>query len=162
MPFIDVTDLLSDTYIAGEKFTVYRRTEAVNQYGENLIAVAIYNNVSGQVSPSSPNSSVRKEAYTSQEKSIQVITTWPLTFSGLDPSGNAFQPDLVYWKNNLYIVRNLDDYTKYGVGFVVADCIAYDWNINITNIAPGTNNFVITSDGQFVITSDGQMVTTSS
>jgi galactose-6-phosphate isomerase len=161
MPFIDVTDLLTDTYIAGEQFTVYRRTEIVNKFGENLIGVMVYNNVFGQISPTPKNSLIRHSAFTAQDKSIRVITTWPLTGATMDGSNNLYQPDLVYWKNNLYIVRDLEDYTKYGVGFVVADCEVYDWIVNITNIPLGVTHFVVTTDGQFVISSDSQISSTA-
>src|SRR5208282_4171240 len=159
MPFINVAPLLLDSYIAGEQFTVYRRTEAVNSYGEAITGVQVLNGV-GQIAPTSPNNIIRSPGFTSQEKSITVITTFPLTGAGQDASNNSYQPDLVLWKNNLYIANKVEDYTKYGAGFVSAICDVYDWDVNITAIAPTVENFLITSDGQFVITPSGEMVVT--
>jgi hypothetical protein len=162
MPFIDVSNLLTDTYIAGEQFSVYRRTEVVNQYGENLIGVMTYNNIIGQVAPHIPSHLIREPSFTAKDKYIQVITNWPLTGgASIDISQNLYQPDLVYWKTNSYLVKALQDYSQYGAGFYVAQCEIYDWIVDLTKLPPGITNFVITADGQFVITSDGQMVTTS-
>jgi hypothetical protein len=160
MPFIDVSDLLYDSYIAGEKFTVYRRTEVVNQYGENLIAVIIFDNIAGQISPHIPSRLLREPSFTSREKYIQVITPWFITGGGVDALNNLYQPDLVLWKNNLYIVKAAQDYSKYGTGFIVAQCEIFDWIVDIATIPSGTTKFITTLDGQFVITPDEQIVTT--
>ena len=162
MPMINVTPLLFDSYIAGEKFTVYRRTEAVNSYGESIVAGQVYPSVIGQVSPIGPNNLLREPSFTSTEKSIYVITNFPLTKGSLDNNGNTYQPDLVQWKNSFYIVCRTEDYSKYGAGFVAAVCEVFDWEVRITDIPPQVENFLITSDGQFVITSSGEMVTYTS
>jgi hypothetical protein len=160
MPFIDVIDLLTDPYIAGENFSVYRRTEVVNQFGENLISVIIFNNIYGQISPHIPSHLIRDPSFTSREKYIQIITPWFITGGGIDPSNNLYQPDLVLWKNNLYIVKATQDYSKYGAGFVVAQCEIFDWIVDIATLPVNTIKFITTSDGQFVTTPDGQLVTT--
>ena len=142
MPFIDVTDLLTDSFIAGENFTVYRRKENINPFGESIVTVQIEQAV-GQISPTSPSNLVRDPAYSSQYKNLDVITTFRLIGAGQDISTQAYQPDLVLWKGNFYIVNKVDDYTHYGAGFVQAICDAFDWTINITDIPNNVGSFTI-------------------
>lgn len=132
MPYIDVNDLLLDPEIAGETFTVVRRKEAVNSFGEPVLALETYANVIGQVGPASRNSLVREQSFSTQEKSIRVITAFKLTGASKDSAQQAYQPDLVFWHNGYYIVAEIEDYSQYGAGLVSADCSSYDWTMPTT------------------------------
>ena len=139
MPFLDVTDLFFDPMIAGEKFNVVRRQESINPFGEGVLTLTTYENIKGQVAPYKPFNLNREAAYTTQEKTLQVITTFKLFGASKDQINRNYQPDLIFWKNDYYIVSELEDYSQYGAGFVSAICTAFDWTIEATAGPTGTN-----------------------
>lgn len=129
---IDVTDLLHDPFIAGEEFIVIRRRETINAYGERtshpiqrLLAV-------GSIQPTGNNSLVREEAYQTETKTIKVITDFLLrgpTKDKSQPQGATvtFDPDIVIWRGDSYVVKSIDDYSQYGIGMVQAECASVDY-----------------------------------
>lgn len=123
MPGIDVTDLLSDPDIAGETFTVIRRAEAINSYGESVTTNTTLT-ASGSITPVGDNSLLREEAYQAQQKAIQVVTTFLLRGASQDPSGSGqlYQPDIVIWKGEQFLVKVVEDFSNYGAGFIRAEC----------------------------------------
>ena len=125
MPQIDVSDVLLDPVVAGEAFTVQRRIETVNNFGQSTISVETFPAV-GAITPSGDNSLVRDEAYQTNAKSIQVLTAFRLRGAAKDGAGNRYQPDLVLWKGDSFVVRMVSDYSQYGAGFVQADCVSID------------------------------------
>lgn len=127
MPWIDVTDILADPMIAGEAFQVLRRHETVNSYGESTIATTTYS-ANGSITPTGDNSLVREDAFQSQAKTIKVVTSFMLQGQAEDAQGNKYQPDLILWKGDYYIVRTLNDYSSYGAGMIEAECSSIDWD----------------------------------
>ena len=136
MSTIDVTSVLFDTDIAGQQFQVVRRQQVVNTYGETILAVASPVDVIGSITPTGGtlfaqgNSLIRTEAYTTQSKTIKVITTYRLRGPGKD-SGNLYQPDIILWNGDSYVVTTLNEYTAFGVGFVEVDCISIDYTVEV-------------------------------
>jgi hypothetical protein len=125
MPQIDVSDIVRDPFIAGEAFTVQRRIETVDQYGQSSVQVQTFQAL-GSIAPAGENSLVREEAYQTQAKSIQVITPFRLRGASKDQAGYRYQPDIVIWKGDSFIVRSISDFSQYGAGLVQADCTSID------------------------------------
>ena len=138
MPWIDVTDLFLDAELAGETFKVIRRKETVNTFGESDLSLQTYD-VIGQVSPTARNSLTREVGFSSQEKTIRVITNFKLIGASKDGTAQTYQPDLIFWKNGYYIAGEIEDYSQFGAGFVSADCAAFDWTNAATEGPTGTN-----------------------
>lgn len=134
MPQIDVSDVTLDPEIAGERFSVVRRAEVVNDFGESVVVSRTYPRVPGSVTPTAPNSLAREEAYQTQQKTIQVIARFRLRGVARDGAGAKFQPDLILWRGDAYLVTTVDDYSQYGAGFVRADCASTDYE----DVAPGS------------------------
>ncbi len=132
MPALDVSEVLNDPDIAGDAFTVLRRTQTVNNYGEGGVATQTLP-AFGSVQPTGDNSLVREEAYQVQANSITVYTTFPLRGPGKDAQGNSYQPDVVVWQGNHYLVKVVNDWSSFGTGFVQADC----QSIDPVDLAPG-------------------------
>lgn len=126
MPSIDVTEVLLSPDIAGDTFTVIRRTETVNGFGETTISTATLTGV-GSVQATGDQSLARMEAFETQNDSIRVITPFRLRGAGKDNSGAIFQPDIVLYQGTHFIVRSINDYTAFGSGFVDAECIGIDF-----------------------------------
>ncbi len=39
-----------------------------------------------------------------------------------------YQPDIVKWKGDCFLVKSVDDYTQYGAGMVIAECVSQDFD----------------------------------
>jgi galactose-6-phosphate isomerase len=123
VPFIDVSDVITDPMVAGDEFIVIRRRATVNDHGEGEDAAPLRFQAVGSITPVGDNSLVREEAYETQTNAIQVITEFALRGAGVDKQGNEFQPDQVEWDGDTYTVRVVDNYSKFGAGFVRAECV---------------------------------------
>lgn len=124
---IDVDDLLVDITVAADTFDVIRRAEVVGANGLPTLTPTTTAGVRGAVYPAGDNSLVRDEAYSTQNEAIEVVTQYRLRGASKDIGGVKYQPDLILWAGAYYIVKDVNDYTRYGRGFVKADCIGYDY-----------------------------------
>src|ERR1700694_3507137 len=123
MPDIDVSDLLLDSDIAGEAFSVIRRQEIVGANGVPVLTQTTLPKagdpaIVGSITPTGDNSLVRAEAYSTQSNTIKVITAFRLRGPSKDGTGKSFQPDIVLWNGNHFVVRTLNEWTSFGAGFV--------------------------------------------
>lgn len=132
MPLIDVTDVLLDPEIAGETFRVIRRQETVNSLGRSVHTLIRYW-ATGSVTPTGDNSLIREVAFQTQNKTIKVITTFELRGEGKDRAGNHYQPDIVVWNHDAFLVKTINDWSRYGAGMIEADCMSQDF----ADIGPG-------------------------
>lgn len=130
MPEIDVTDILVDIDIADSQFTVIRRQEVVNNFGETTLVTTTYPPTLpqpiGAIYPTGDNKLQRKEDFTSQSDTITVVTQFRLRGASKS-GGNKFQPDIVVWNGNNYVVSNVNEFTQYGAGFIEAECTSIDF-----------------------------------
>ena len=142
MSFLDTTDLLLDPDIAGQTFTVIRRREQVNASGQGVSAQPpeVITPVYGQITPTGDNSLLREVAFQTQMQTIQIITQFRLRGATAEPStGQQFQPDLILWKGNYYVVSSLNEFAQYGNGFGVFECIEIDYqDVPVTPHPSGT------------------------
>jgi len=131
MPGIDVSYVLRDQMIAGERFQVVRRQETVNSLGISTVK-EITLPALGSITPTGDNSLVRAEGYQQQAKTIRVITNFRLRGATIGQNGANYQPDIVLWNGSRFVVRTVDDYSQYGAGMIVAECSS----IELTDPAP--------------------------
>ena len=124
MPTIDVSDLTEDPDLA-DTFTVLRRQQVTGTNGTISVTTTTYPNVVGVVGPSGDNSLARQAAFETQGKSIQVITKFRLRGATRE-AGNVYQPDVVVWGGDNFLVVSVSDFTQFGVGFVSVDCTSMD------------------------------------
>lgn len=126
MALLDVTEPLSDPDLVSA-FTVLRRNQVLNEFGEGSYPEAPIPGVLGVVTANSPNAMDRRENYTMFSRSITVVTKFPLRgVTAALNSGELFQPDLIQWKGGRYIVSHVDLYDHFGPGFFQAECTAMD------------------------------------
>jgi galactose-6-phosphate isomerase len=135
MPFMDLTDVLCDP-MTNDTFTVIRRQQSVGNNGVVASTNTTITPLIGVVAAVGNQSPVRDEAFRNQAKSIQVITTFrlrPVTTQ----KGNDYMPDLVLWPiadqfgmpavGDYYMVQQISDYSRFGAGFIAAECSSYDF-----------------------------------
>src|ERR1039458_3761681 len=129
MAEIDVSELTLDPFLMGEHFTVLRRQDVVNDFGESVTTNVTLPGI-GAVYPSGENSLLSHEAFQTQARAITVVTKFALRGSSRDQGqaeAQLFQPDVVLWLGNHYQVRKVESYSQFVAGFVQADCIAIDY-----------------------------------
>lgn len=126
MPDLDVNDLILDPEVAATGFQVLRRRETVTDQGRTSVNIATYA-AFGSIVPSGDNSLIREEGYGIGAKTINVITNFWLRHQAQDgPGGYRYQPDIVVWNGNKYLVKAVNDYSQFGQGFVEAECSSMD------------------------------------
>lgn len=121
MPLVDVTDILVDPDIAGQSFTVIRRQEIVNDFGESTVVKAQIPAV-GSVQPEGENDLLREDAFDAMAKTIIVVTSFRLRGVAKGPNKSRFKPDIVLWEGNYFEVVELKGWGDFGFGFVEATC----------------------------------------
>lgn len=127
MPTIDVTGVLSSLGIANQVITAVRRKEVVDVHGRSVITTEQITG-RGAIQPLGDNSMLREECFTTQKSGISVWSTTRLRGASKDPvTGDMYQPDVVVYGGNYYEVRNVDDWTPFGAGYVKVDCIEIDY-----------------------------------
>lgn len=129
MPEIDASaDVLLDPFVAATSFVVVRRrswtdVNGIAQQSESRI------NALGSVTPTGDSSLIREDGYTTATKTLMVITRLFLRNASEDVNGIKWQPDLIFWQDDYFVVKDLDDYSQFGVGMVKADCMAFEYDI---------------------------------
>jgi hypothetical protein len=121
LPSLDLTELLNDPDLAGESFTVLRREQVITSQGRGSVQTSTFTAV-GSVIPLSDQPMQRGPDQQTLPRLLQVITQFRLRGVSKDPQGNDYQPDLIVWNGDNYVVNKVYDWSHYGAGFVSADC----------------------------------------
>lgn len=111
MPLLDVSSLLFDPDFA-DTFNVIRREEAVSDKGRNILTLSTIENVVGVVCAASPADLRRLPEAQTFDRVLSIVSKF--AFFG---ACVGFQPDLVQWRGDLYVVSSLDSYPQFGRGF---------------------------------------------
>lgn len=128
MPQLDVSVALTNPYTL-DRFDVLRRIETVDASGLAQSTVSLLTKIPGVVYVDGDQSMKRSEDRTQQDKHITILTRFALRASSkaVIPVPQSYQPDLVLWSKNNYIVESLEDYSRYGQGFVKASACIFDY-----------------------------------
>ena len=127
MPLLDLSSVLTSPML-WDTFTVNRRIQTVNNFGIATVAVQAIAGLFGVVYPSNENELKRYPDLQVQDKAITVITRFALrgeTETTADPSV-SYQPDIVVWGSDNFLVRKVEDWSQYGPGFILAICSSMD------------------------------------
>ena len=135
-PTMDLSMVLQTPEFMDE-FKVIRRIQGTNINGEPyVVSTETYTgrrlSCIGVCVPSGQNDLVRVDAYEAQNKSLQVITKFRLQGAAQEPAVGLtpqvqFLPDLVVWNNATYVVRDVEDWSRIGRGFLNASCLMIDY-----------------------------------
>lgn len=125
MPMMNMAAALTNPYTL-DVFDVVRRAESESSQGLTVIAPVKTLNVRGVVTPAGDNSLKRGADSQEQSKGLQVTTLFGLRGATLDGAAQTWQPDIISWRGNQYIVRDVADYGAYAAGFVQAGCELLD------------------------------------
>ena len=104
-----------------DSFGIERRAVSTNQYGET--AMKIESLVSfGVVDITGSQELDRGEDQEHARKTIEIVTRF-----NLRPASVGFEPDLVIWHGDRYLVTRVDDYSGYGLGWYQVEATSQDF-----------------------------------
>lgn len=117
MPLLDVSEVLSDPLFT-EPMNVYRRTETVGSNGRTVITRTRVRPVpTGVIMPKDSviggNAIQRNPDEQHRGSALLIYTQFRLR--GPSP---GFQPDVVVWNGDDYVVTLVNDYSHYGAGYI--------------------------------------------
>jgi hypothetical protein len=112
-----------DPYFA-EKFNIVRRAETVNAQGRTVVTpITTVNNV-GVITMNEDIENIRI-AFPEMEFATRVISV--VTKKKLQAAVTGYQPDLVVWRGDNYLVQRVSPYPQFGSGFYEAICTSVDF-----------------------------------
>lgn len=116
MPLLDVSEVLGDPDFA-DTLVCIRQTQTV---GDDGMAVNVTQSMPflGVVTADRGKELARLAAGSHVSGSILVHTVFRLTNGG----PNGVDSDHVVWNGDEYIVTSINDYSRYGAGFICASC----------------------------------------
>lgn len=121
MPLQDVSDVLDDPDFA-DVFDVIRNLKTTSERGRTVLTPEpIAQNVVGVVQPSSSLNLQRLAEATRESGSITIWTRY-----GLSDGDGTEDAHIVVWHNSHWVVRQVDDWSRYGSGYLKAICDLVD------------------------------------
>jgi len=118
-----------------DTFNVIRRVETENNSGLVSLAPTATIGVYGVVKPIGDRLD-RKADDDSDQKDLRIFTKFALRGSARDGVPTDWKPDLVFWQGNNFIVVNVRDWGRYGVGYIAAECNA----LELVSMPPQVNS----------------------
>lgn len=122
---LDVTDVLLDQDLGTEFISVIQRP-IVMVKGRATVPNPVRTDSVAAVVNSGVSELMRAQDQQNMPNKVSVHTLFRLTGPAKDATNAQFQPDIIVWRGDFYVVTSLDDYSKYGAGFVRADCASID------------------------------------
>jgi len=135
MPLLNPAMHVLSSPMLVDTFNVIRRTETVNNSGESVLGLTATVGVYGVVKPIGDRLD-RKADADSDQKDLRVFTKFALRGSARDGVPTDWKPDLVFWQGNNFIVVNVRDWGRYGVGYIAAECNA----LELVSMPPQVNS----------------------
>lgn len=116
MPLLDVSDAFDASF--WDELVVKRTTETINARGRTTDTVTT-DQFLGVVTAVSPYDLQVLPETERMNKAIQIYTQYRL-----QGAGDGHDPDIVHWHGTDFRVVQLEDFTGYGVGFIVVIAVA--------------------------------------
>jgi galactose-6-phosphate isomerase len=136
MPSLDMSDVLLESMFQ-DAFAVIRRRETISPKGRSIITPYRYNNVIGVICAASPNDLERLGDYQCQGSALSIVTKFKLqgiakaaVAPGIDSAGQPrpqYQPDTIFWNGSYYLAVTVENYSRYGAGFIQCIAVSSDY-----------------------------------
>jgi hypothetical protein len=121
MPTLDVTDAFDNSF--WDDIVVIRRVATIDTRGR-ASTKDVSMSAQAVVTAASPNDLQRMPEWGMMNKAISLYSLFRIQGPATDEAGNVTHPDEILWRNSLFIVNFLEDYSGYGRGFVHAVAIS--------------------------------------
>jgi hypothetical protein len=123
-PLVNILLAITSPMFA-DTFTVIRRQQTVGDNGRVTFNPTTFPNLHGTVYPSSKNDLERFPNLQVMGKALSVVTRFALRGES-EVTGTDFAPDIVQWHGDNFVVMDLQDYSSWGNGFILAICQSMD------------------------------------
>ena len=123
MPMLDVSDAILDPIFC-QQLNITRREQITDNNGNVTVTTTTLTPI-GVVTIDAPSPLVQVPDYALAKNAIVVHCTIQLYDSVLT-SGTPYQPDLVNYNGNQYIVTKAYNWSQYGRGFTMSECELYN------------------------------------
>jgi hypothetical protein len=110
--------------LLAEKFNIVRRAETVDAHGRTVVTPTTTANNIGVIAMNDDIENIRN-AFPEMEYATRVIIV--VTKKQLRAAVAGYQPDLVVWRGDNYLVRRVSPYPQFGDGFYEAICTSIDF-----------------------------------
>jgi hypothetical protein len=128
MPPIDMRRGLTNPRTL-DVFNVLRRKQIVSDEGRISVETTPFPDIRGVVTPNlSMKDLQRLSDEQLQGKAISITTQFALRGTSETVDQQNFQPDIVFWHGNNFVIVFVEDYSNYAAGFVKAIGIMMDLN----------------------------------
>lgn len=125
MPALDVSDAILDVEFI-DTLSIIRRPYTTDSHGR--VTVTPQNlTATGVVTQGSPNPF---EQVADDQYGKTALTVHAYNFQLFDPTTgplNNYQPDILVYQGNHYVITNVLNWSRYGVGFTMALASQYDF-----------------------------------
>lgn len=116
MTLISVDEILRDPDLM-DVFDVIRSAETIDENGRSVPTATTFPNVRGAVFPTGDNNLIRQDDAQYGRNTITVVTRFALFLVA-----TGYQADQLVWRGERYIVKAVNNWNRYGAGFVEATC----------------------------------------
>lgn len=114
-PFLNVDDVLLDPMFTSE-FNVVRREERIDAHGRSAVVPTLIPSVYATMCESSGNDLLRLPEDQRMGRNYSLVSQFK--FRGpAEVQGTNWQPDVVLWNGDTFVVKHVSPYTQYGAGF---------------------------------------------
>lgn len=152
MPTLNVARVLFSPEFC-DYVTVTRRFQTVNGHGEVGVTTQTFANIPVVITSAPPNELERPEDEQYQPRTFTIITTFRLT-----GASTTTQPDIVSYLGGMYIVNQVEPYTRYGSGVVQCRMTSVDTTDVLLEDYGPPPGLLITADSA-AITADSGTIT---
>lgn len=111
MPQLDVSWVVTDPMLA-DSFSVTRRQETIGATGRSTVTPTVFNNLVGVVTQGEPSTLQRADDSQQVPRVISIVTKFAAR-----GAVTGYQPDLITWNGQDYLVTNCLPYNRFGAGF---------------------------------------------
>lgn len=123
MPGLDVADAFDPEM--WDTFILHRRVEATNNFGRPVLTDTVTQGNLGVVAAATPSDLQRWPEADISLRAIVVVTQVRLQLAAPapvppNPAGSQYKADVIEWAGNFYQVAFLDNYSRYGEGYLYA------------------------------------------
>jgi hypothetical protein len=123
-PLVNISLAITSPMLA-DQFSVIRRTQTVGNNGRASFTSATPQNACGTVYPSNKNDLERFPNLQVMGKALSVVTRFALRGES-EVAGTDYAPDIVQWHGDNFVVVDLQDFSSWGNGFILAICQSMD------------------------------------
>lgn len=136
MAMLDVSIALTNPYTL-DCFNLLRRKQNVNQSGGSRFEAVKFLGVPGIIYPEGLADLSRRAEVQFENKSIVVISIFPMRGASED-ADDQYQPDIIIWNGDNFLVKRVEDYSRFARGYVKVTAESVDLN----DLAPGVTSAI--------------------